>query len=156
MAHINKQQIVAATREEVLNVINDIEHYPQFLPWCSEAKIVDQDDDTITAQLTVAYKGFNETFTTRNTTTEEGVRMQLVNGPFKYLQGAWQLTPISDCQTLVDLTIDYEFKNKASAILLSPAFKKMGDIMVTRFCDEVDNQATAWKQSMSYSPSKKM
>ena len=91
MSVINKSAIVFFSAKKMFNLVDSIEEYPQFLSWCGRTKIIERDSDFTTASIEIAYKGINQTFTTKNTKKKfDEMVMTLVDGPFKKLSGVWK------------------------------------------------------------------
>ncbi len=134
MPTINRSALVMYSVEQMFKLINDVLAYPSFLPDCSDSKIINKDDNSITAALLVSKAGFKKWFTTKNTLiSNEEIQLMLVDGPFKQLQGSWQLTPLSDDACKVSLSLEYEFSNKVFDIAFGRAFNHLTNNMVQAF-----------------------
>ena len=139
MRQFTRSALVAAPPERLLALINDVERYPEFLPWCVGARLVSRTPTEIVASLDVKRSLLRTSFTTRNT-LEDGnvVRMDLVEGPFKSLQGRWTVMPIDaagggsmGCR--VTLAMRFEFANALSGALLEPLFEQTAASLVEAF-----------------------
>ena len=97
MTAIHKSALVPYAADEMYGLVADIESYGKFLPWCGGSRIVSRDADSVTAAIEIAYRGVHKTFTTRNR-LEPGrvMELQLVDGPFKFLQGHWRFEALDD------------------------------------------------------------
>jgi ribosome-associated toxin RatA of RatAB toxin-antitoxin module len=94
---INRSAIVPYSQEQMFRLVTDISSYPEFLPWCSEAEIIDSDQSETTAKLFIRFKGVRQSFTTRNINRRpDRIIMQLVDGPFSHMGGEWQFLMLSD------------------------------------------------------------
>jgi len=134
MPTINRSALVMYSVEQMFKLINDVLAYPSFLPDCSDSKIINKDGDSITAALLVSKAGFKKWFTTKNTLiSNEEIQLMLVDGPFKQLQGSWQLTPLSEDACKVSLSLEYEFSNKVFDIAFGRAFNHLTNNMVQAF-----------------------
>ena len=134
MTEISKTTLVPYTSEEMYVLVNDIESYPIFLPWCTEAKILSQQEDNLTAKLSMALGKIKQSFTTENT-MQDGSRidMQLIEGPFKHLTGYWRFIQEYDQSCHIHLHMHFEFKNKIIKHTLGKAFYKVMDTLVESF-----------------------
>ena len=139
MRQIKRSALVPETPARMYELINDIERYPEFVPWCVAARLLSRDETAVVAQLEVKRGLLRASFTTRNQ-LEEGlrVRMGLVEGPFRTLQGLWSLTPITDPagQSLgcrVELEMRFEFANAVTGALLEPVFEHTVSSLVDAF-----------------------
>ena len=117
--------------------MTDVAKYPQFLPWCDQAKVLSQDDDGMVAQIGISFAGIRQIFTTRNDhVAGRKVDMKLVSGPFSNLDGHWSFSPVGDAAQRacrVDLELQYGFQNIALAALVGPVFDKIAGSMVDAF-----------------------
>ncbi len=119
--------------EQMYALVNDIAAYPEFLPWCVGADVLSQDEQMIQARLNVRRGRFNYAFTTANHLTPgRAIRLDLVEGPFRKLNGVWQFQP-SDGGCLIRLHIEFEFGNRLLSAALSAAFKPITDSLVDAF-----------------------
>ena len=123
-------------------LVTDIEHYPQFLPWCDHGEVLELNDDGMLARVGMAISGLRQSFTTRNTheADRKGL-MELVDGPFSQLDGVWAFTPLGDgtlraCK--VEFTLSYGFSSSALAALVGPVFDKIAGNLVDAFVKRAD------------------
>ncbi len=139
MRQIKRSALVSETPARMFELINDIERYPQFVPWCSRAEVLERSDDQIVARLDIRRGPLRSSFTTRNRlTADHSVAMQLVEGPFRKLEGLWTLTPITapDGAALgcrVELEMKFEFSNVVTAALFDSAFEQSVAQLVDAF-----------------------
>lgn len=134
MPTISRSALVMYSVEDMYRLINDVLSYPEFLPDCSDSKIVSQTDNGMTASLLVSKGGINKWFTTENNLLpNKKVVMNLVDGPFKYLTGGWTLTALSEEACKVELALDYEFSNKLLDIAFGRVFNQLANNMVQAF-----------------------
>ena len=133
MREVKRSALVNQPPARLYALINDIESYPQFLPWCSHASVESRTPQQIVATLGVRQGALQGEFTTRNTLEpERSVRMQLVSGPFRALEGLWLLTPVeAGCR--VDLTMRFAFRNSLTGLLFEPKFAATVGSLVDAF-----------------------
>tara|TARA_R110002111_G_scaffold229599_1_gene290887 strand:- start:782 stop:1186 length:405 start_codon:yes stop_codon:yes gene_type:complete len=124
------------TPEQMYNLVNDVEAYPHFLPWCRGSEIISQTDDEICASLDLAKGGIHHVFSTRNRLVHgKSIDIALIDGPFKHLEGHWQFAMIGDNQGCrVQLDMDFEFSNKLISLALGPIFTQISGSLVDAFC----------------------
>jgi ribosome-associated toxin RatA of RatAB toxin-antitoxin module len=123
MREVKRSALVEKSPAELFALINDIESYPQFLPWCTHARVLSRSPREIVATLGVRQGALHAEFTTRNTLEpERAIRMQLLSGPFRTLEGEWRLTPIEADGCRVELALRFAFKNPLTALVLEPKF----------------------------------
>jgi ribosome-associated toxin RatA of RatAB toxin-antitoxin module len=118
-------------------LINDIESYPQFLPWCTSAQVESRTDREIIASIGVRRGALNARFTTRNELLPDSrIAMRLVSGPFKMLEGDWTLTPVEvpgqpGCR--VELQLRFAFANRLAGMVFEPLFEETAVSLVDAF-----------------------
>lgn len=139
MREVQRSALVNFTPAQMFALVEDFESYPQFLPWVSGAKLLSREGDQLIGRLEMERLGMNEHFTTRNTLkSPERMDMQLVDGPFKFLDGVWRFTPITAANgeirgTKVELNIRFEFKNALLNMMLGKAFETSCGSLVDAF-----------------------
>jgi len=120
--------------KEMFNLVNDVDAYPEFLPHCSDAKIVTQQANTMTASLEISKAGIKKWFTTQNTFVDENtVKLQLVDGPFKSLQGQWHFRTLDESACKVELRLEFEFSSKLIELAFGKIFNDVAKNMVNAF-----------------------
>ncbi|WP_068547355.1 type II toxin-antitoxin system RatA family toxin [Thalassotalea crassostreae] len=134
MATIDRSALVMYSASQMYDLINDVMSYPEFLPGCSNAKLLSSDDNQMVASLLVSKAGIEKWFTTENTLVKNTeVIMNLKDGPFKHLHGKWTLTPLSDEACKVSLNLDYEFSSRIIAMAFGKIFDSLTNNMVNAF-----------------------
>ena len=115
-------------------LINDIDRYPEFVPWCTAARVESRKETEVVATLTIKRGPLRAEFTTRNL-LEPGKRvlMQFVSGPFSVLEGLWSLTPLGDLGCRVELEMRFEFANRVAGTLFAPLFEDTAASLVDAF-----------------------
>jgi ribosome-associated toxin RatA of RatAB toxin-antitoxin module len=123
MREVKRSALVGRSAGELFALINDIESYPQFLPWCTHARVLSRSPHELIATLGVRQGALHGEFTTRNALEPQcRIGMQLVSGPFRTLQGEWLLTPIESGGCRVELTLRFAFRNPLTAMLFESQF----------------------------------
>ena len=140
MTIISKSALVSYTPEQMYQLVDDIEAYPAFLPWCGDATILNRDNNTVEASLFIAHSGLNKTFSTRNSNFPyEKIEMRLLDGPFKHLEGVWIFEPLGDAACKVSLNLDFEFSSKIIGLTLGPIFNKIANSLVDAFIQRANS-----------------
>jgi|SRR5215469_6179728 ribosome-associated toxin RatA of RatAB toxin-antitoxin module len=133
MREVKRSALVNKPPAVVFGLINDIESYPQFLPWCTHARVLSRSPTEIVATIGVRQGALHGEFTTRNTLdADSSIRLELVSGPFRTLQGEWRLTPI-DTGCRVELTMRFAFSNRLTGLLFEPKFAETIGSLVDAF-----------------------
>ena len=126
MPQISRTALVPYSAEQMYQLVNDVQSYPQFLPGCTGSRILESTPGQMTAAVDVSKAGISKTFTTRNQlTSNQSILMNLVDGPFKKLIGGWKFTPLSH--------LDFEFTNKLIELAFGRVFKELAANMVQAF-----------------------
>ncbi len=134
MREVKRSALVSQPPARLFALINDIESYPQFLPWCTHARVESRTPQEIVATIGVRQGALHGEFTTRNTLeAERRIGMQLVSGPFRTLEGQWLLTPLEADGCRVELTMRFAFRHALTGLLLEPRFAATVGSLVDAF-----------------------
>ncbi|WP_416308259.1 type II toxin-antitoxin system RatA family toxin [Neptunicella sp. SCSIO 80796] len=134
MPQVVRSALVQHSAEAMYQLVNDVEHYPEFLPGCTETKIVSESAQQMRASVLIAKSGISQWFTTDNSLEPgKSITMQLVNGPFSQLSGGWTFTPLAEDACKVELNLDFEFSNKIVAMAFGKVFSSIASKMVDAF-----------------------
>ena len=137
MKTVHKSVLIWYSPQEMYGLVTDVNQYPQFLPWCDNAKVLEQDAQGMLAEISISFSGVRQSFVTRNTHTENSrVELKLVKGPFSNLDGEWNFVPLGDgsqraCR--VELTLNYGFESATLGKLVGPVFDKIASSLVEAF-----------------------
>ncbi len=136
---VARSALVMHKAEEMFTLVNDVHRYPEFLPWCGGAEELIHTEHEVIATITIAFKGINKTFTTRNQLIgNEKMILTLVNGPFSTLSGVWEFTPLTTTASKIALNLEFDFSSKIAASIIGPVFKTIADSMIDSFCKRAD------------------
>jgi ribosome-associated toxin RatA of RatAB toxin-antitoxin module len=131
---VNQSLIVEFTPAQMFTLVDAVEDYPRFLPWCSGATLIHRDPARTRATLSINYHGIRRNFTTENLKREPGeMRIQLVEGPFSRLDGSWHFTPLADHACKIQFKLHYEFAGRILDKLISPVFHHIASTLVEAF-----------------------
>ena len=134
MRQVKRSALVSQPPGRLYTLINDIESYPQFLPWCTHARVLTRSPEEIVATIGVRQGPLEGEFTTRNSLSpERSIRMQLVSGPFRTLDGEWLLSPIEPDGCRVEFTVRFAFKSRLTGALFEGLFEKTVGSLVDAF-----------------------
>ena len=143
MREIKRSALVGKPPGVLFALINDIESYPQFLPWCTHARVQSRTDSEIIATIGVKRGPLQGEFTTRNVLElDRRIVMHLVNGPFRMLEGEWLLTPIGVDGCRAELTMKFAFRNPLTAVLFEQKFAETASSLVDAFVARARTQQT--------------
>lgn len=137
MKTVHKSVLIWHSAAQMFALVTDIARYPEFLPWCDQASVVEQTDGGMIARIGISIAGIRQSFTTRNShLADRKVTLELLDGPFSRLDGAWEFSPLGDgsqraCK--VDLALSYDFHSIALAALVGPVFGKIAGSLVDAF-----------------------
>jgi len=131
---IHRSAFVQYSAGEMFALVADIASYPNFLPWCGGACLQMQQPAMVEAAITIAYKGVNKTFVTRNTLQPNTLmEMKLIEGPFRHLHGVWRFTPLAERACKVEFELEFEAVNRVVGAVLNPVFNNIANHMVDAF-----------------------
>ena len=136
---VEKTVLVMHSAEQMYALVDAVESYPQFLPWCSGVDLIGRDDTKTTATLHIAFHGIKQNFTTENHKTFPSLmEIKLINGPFKHLEGDWQFIRLSDEACKIVFRLNYEFSNIFLEKLIAPVFGHICNTFVDGFVVRAD------------------
>jgi ribosome-associated toxin RatA of RatAB toxin-antitoxin module len=134
MRELKRSALVRCTAEAAWTVVSDVLAYPQFVPGCSSAQLLRTEGEDQVIRLGVRHGALHSHFTTLNRYQQpRSLDMQLVDGPFKALEGRWQITPVGTEGCQIELLLRYQFSNPLKGALLQPVFASVADQMVKAF-----------------------
>ena len=134
MKTVEKSVLIWFTAQEMFDLVVDVASYPQFLPWCDQTQILSVEDTGMTARIGMAFGGLHKSFTTRNAHVPgRQVKLTLIDGPFKQLDGVWNFIPLGEEQACrVELKLSYSFDSVFGA-LVGPVFDRIAATLVDAF-----------------------
>jgi ribosome-associated toxin RatA of RatAB toxin-antitoxin module len=147
MRHIQRSALVAVSPGRMFEIINDVEHYPLFVPGCSNARMLERTPEQVHAELTVGTGLMKTTFSTLNRLhPPDRIEMQLESGPLKSLAGTWKLTPVvsgavNGCR--VELDLAFEPHGNLAAMALGPVVERLASSLVQAFVARARQEAAA-------------
>lgn len=124
---------------EMYHLVDDIESYPEFLPWCKSTTILERDEDHAKARIEIAMGAVNKSFTTLNRMQKNKmIEIRLVEGPFKHLQGFWQFEALRENASKISVDMEFEYSSRMMGLVIGPVFGKIVDNLMDSFCRRAD------------------
>jgi ribosome-associated toxin RatA of RatAB toxin-antitoxin module len=115
-------------------LVEQVEAYPQFLPWCGGAEVLERGDDRMVATIRIDFRGLKQSFTTENVhEPDRSIRMRLRDGPFSRLDGRWTFSPLREDACKVEFSLEYAFAGALLSRALSPVFDQIAASFVDAF-----------------------
>ena len=134
MTEINRTVLVVFTPEQMFALVDAVEQYPEFLPWCGGATLIHRDPETTRATILINYHGIRQSFTTENIKQAPAeMLLRLVEGPFRTLDGSWRFTDLAGRGCKVELNLRYEFASRVLDKLIGPVFHHIAGTLVEAF-----------------------
>jgi ribosome-associated toxin RatA of RatAB toxin-antitoxin module len=134
MARVEKTVLVSHSAEQMYALVDAVEHYPEFLPWCGGVDLVRRDETSTIATLHIDYHGIKQSFTTENLKTYPSImEIRLRNGPFSRLEGVWRFITLSETACKIEFRLNYEFSNVLLERLIAPVFSHITNTFVDGF-----------------------
>ncbi|WP_150049174.1 MULTISPECIES: type II toxin-antitoxin system RatA family toxin [Methylomonas] len=131
---VQKSALVKFSAKQMFDLVDDIEAYPQFLPWCSGSKVLRRDGNIVEGRIDIAKAGFHKSFTTRNVTDPGGrITISLLDGPFKSLEGVWNFMPLRADASKISLDLEFEIASTFAGLAFGPVFNQICNTMVGAF-----------------------
>lgn len=136
MTVVQKSALVKYSARQMFDLVNDIESYPQFLPWCSDSRILKREDDIVEAELVISKGGFKKSFSTRNKIDPGGkITVSLLEGPFTYLEGTWNFMPLREDASKISLDLEFEMPGVMASLAFGTVFNQICNTMVASFTE---------------------
>ncbi|MBK6403150.1 MAG: type II toxin-antitoxin system RatA family toxin [Rhodocyclaceae bacterium] len=134
MAVVEKSVLIERTAAQMFELVDRVEDYPKFLPWCGGSELIERTESRTSARLHINYHGLKAHFATEN--PKESPRwmdIKLREGPFRHLDGGWKFTPLGDAACKVEFRLHYEFSSKVLEKALGPVFHHIANTFVESF-----------------------
>ena len=134
MKEINRSALVPFSASQMFRLVDAIDLYPEFLPWCVDAQIHSRERNEVKATIELKKAGLHKSFSTLNLNTPgEEIEMRLLEGPFKQLQGHWRFQPLNETACKVTLDIEFEFSSRVLSMVVGPVFSQVANSLVDSF-----------------------
>ncbi|WP_102385577.1 SRPBCC family protein [Vibrio cyclitrophicus] len=134
MPKVTRSALVSFSADQMFSLVNDVARYPEFLPGCSGSRVIESSDSAMVASVDVSKAGISKTFTTSNRMADGAeILMELVDGPFKKLEGGWYFTPLDDQACKVELKLEFEFSSRMIEMAFGNIFNELTSNMVSAF-----------------------
>ncbi len=136
MTVVQKSALVKFSALQMFTIVDDIESYPEFLPWCSGSRILNKDGNVVDAELKISKAGFNKTFATKNRSEDKNkLFLSLLDGPFSSLEGVWNFMPLREDASKISLDLEFEINGKFASFAFGAVFNQICNTMVTSFTE---------------------
>ena len=139
MIEIRRSALVKYSPAQMFDLVNEVEAYPKRFPWCAAAEILESQNNVLVARLDLKFAGFHQSFTTRNTVEPpKRLQMDLVDGPFRSLEGVWDFIALGDAGCKVAFALDFDYAGRLGGTALKLGFQGLAGRMVSDFCREAE------------------
>ena len=144
MITIKKHAIVLHSREKMFNLVDQVEDYPNFLPWCGSTKVIERTEKLTKATILINYRNVKQSFTTENDKVfPVKMNINLIDGPFKILKGEWKFIRIEKNTCKIEFELQYEFSNYFLDKLISPVFNMIANTFIDNFIAKANKEKDA-------------
>ena len=139
MSTVLKSLLIEHSSQQMFDLVDDVESYPEFLPWCSQTQVRFRDDKKTVATLHIKYHSVKSHFTTENE-KENPLRMtiKLVDGPFRQLEGTWTFRALAENACKIELQLSYEFSSRLFEKIIGSIFGQIANTFVDAFVKRAD------------------
>jgi ribosome-associated toxin RatA of RatAB toxin-antitoxin module len=135
VAALERSALVPFSAERMFALVNDVRRYPEFVPWCAGAEVLEETDALIEASLRLKRGGVEHRFTTRNTLTPfTAMRLELVDGPFTTFTGDWTFKALGEDACKIGLTLTFQYRGRLATAALGALLSSSADTLVEAFC----------------------
>ncbi len=134
MRSVNRSALVPYSPAEMFGLVDDVESYPEFLPWCNDATVHARDEDVVEATLELHKGSMSNHFTTRNTLHRpDAIDLALIGGPFRHLEGGWRFKALEEAGCKVSLQLDFQFESMVVDLMFGHFFEETCNSLVDAF-----------------------
>ena len=134
MAEVKQSVLVPYSAARMYELVDAVEQYPKFLPWCSGTELIYRHDDALRAAIHIDFHGVRQKFSTENSRNPpHAMYIRLVDGPFKSLDGSWRLTDLNGAGCKIEFQLRWEFSSRVLAALVGPVFNHIARTLVDAF-----------------------
>ncbi len=134
MYKVNRSALLHYSARQMYDLVVDIERYPEFLNWCSSTRIVERSEHEVVASIDISFKGLHRSFTTRNRMDNgRSVRIELVDGPFRTLNGIWNFIELDEESCKIELDLEFDFSTAFLARIVGPVFSQIANRQLDAF-----------------------
>lgn len=134
MTSVSRSALVSYSAEAMFDLVDDVDSYDQFLPWCKESRVLERTDEQVKATIVFARGGFEKAFTTSNRRQRgKMIEIRLVEGPFRRLEGYWRFQALREDASKVSLDLEFEFSNRLIAMAFGKVFTQVANTLVDAF-----------------------
>lgn len=139
MPTVTRKIIVDHPAADMFALVDGVESYPQFLPWCSSVQVFARTPTQTHARIDIDFHGVRSHVATRNhNEPPEWIRLELADGPFERLTGHWHIRPLGSEGCAIELVMDYAFSSRALESVMGPVFGFIVETLVERFVERAD------------------
>lgn len=139
MALVEKSVLIERSAQQMFDLVDRVEDYPQFLPWCSQTALEFRDEKKTVATLHINYLSVKSHFTTENDKEIPlWMSIRLVDGPFRRLEGLWRFKPLAQHACKIEFQLSYEFSSKIFEKVIGPVFSQIANTFVDAFVKRAD------------------
>ena len=136
MRKVSRSALVPYSASEMYRLVEDVDSYPEFLPWCSDVEVHFRENDVVEATLELHRGRLSKRFRTRNTMyPKSSMDLELVGGPFRHLSGGWKFTPLGEAGSKVALDLEFEFDSRALDLVVGAFFEDACNSLVDAFTE---------------------
>jgi ribosome-associated toxin RatA of RatAB toxin-antitoxin module len=139
MADVRKTVLIERSAEQMFRLVDGVEHYPEFLPWCGGSHVIERNDVLTRARVDINYHGVKAHFATANTKVfPHSMTIRLVEGPFNALDGTWAFTALGAGACKIEFNLHYEFSSRLIEKVVGPVFSHIANTFVDAFVKRAD------------------
>ena len=139
MKKLSRSALVPYSAQQMFDLVNDVPAYPEFLPWCEEAQVLERAEQSVVACMVLHLGSIRRRVTTRNLLDPpRRIELQLVEGPFRHFNGCWEFTdlPAGDSPgSEVRLQLSFAVNSRVLDLTIGPILSRIADNLVHRFCE---------------------
>ena len=141
MPLVKKQLIVPYSAQQMFDLVDQVEQYPDFMPWCGGTKVQRPSEHEVIAQVMIKLGAVSQGFTTKNHQCRPSeIKLHLADGPFESLEGSWKFKALSEQACKIHFELQYVFASRLLGLAIAPIFDQIARGFVDAFVTEAEKR----------------
>jgi ribosome-associated toxin RatA of RatAB toxin-antitoxin module len=141
MVTVDRSVLAPYSANQMFALVDDVESYPQFLPWCEATSVALREPGRTVATIRANFHGLRQEFTTENANRPgERIDITLVSGPFRTLRGRWEFAALGEDGCRIGFRLEYEFASRILEKAAGPVFHRIADNFVDAFVHRAEQR----------------
>jgi ribosome-associated toxin RatA of RatAB toxin-antitoxin module len=140
MPTVSKSVLVEHSAQQMFDLVDRVEDYPEFLPWCGGTTVLERTPATLVSRIDINFRGVRAHFTTANRNeAPQRIVISLRDGPFRELDGSWHFLSLMPQACKVEFHLRYDFASRVLQGMIGPVFNHIATTFIDAFVKRADD-----------------